>query len=307
MRAMRLSNWLKAHKVMALALAIGWVWFISRCAFALDVTQFGVLTRFGRIVQIQSEPGLHFKWPIEQVSVLDKRLQQTRPAASEYLTTDKKNLVVETLAIWRIADPRKFFESLATIADAEVRVGDALVAHTGTELGKFASSALLAPAPRPSQYPSIVADIHSGLMQALMDRYGIGVVDVRILDISLPDQNRESVFERMKAERGRIAKALRSTGELEAKKIIAAADREKIHIEMEAYAKARLIKAQGDAQASRIYAAAFGQNPRFYKFTRVLQAYEKVLDENTSLFLPSDADVLGMLHSLPVRAEGTPK
>jgi membrane protease subunit HflC len=103
----------------------------------------------------------------------------------------------------------------------------------------------------------------------------------------------------MKAERGRIAKALRSAGELEAKKIIAAADRDKTRIEMEAYAKARLLKAEGDAQAARIYAAAFGRNPRFYKFTRTLQAYEKILDESTTLFLPANAEALSVLQAHP--------
>ncbi len=297
MRAAQVREWIKGHRVITLALAIGLTGIISRCVFALDVTNFGVVTRFGRIVQVQSEPGLHFKWPYEQVIVVDKRVHQTRPPANEYLTTDKKNIVMETLATWRIADPKRFLESLANVANADVRLSDALVAETGAVLGNFASGALLAPMPNSSRYQSIVAGIRAGLMRSSMAHYGIDVLDVRILDISLPEQNKESVFERMKAERGRISKALRSAGVLEAKKIIAAADREKTHIEMEAYAKARLVKAQGDAQASRIYAGAFGQNPSFYKFTRALQAYEKVLDENTTLFLPADAEALSVLRA----------
>ncbi|MSQ60121.1 MAG: protease modulator HflC [Betaproteobacteria bacterium] len=291
MRVARIGEWIKAHKAVVLAVAAGFL--ALRCVFALDVTNFGVVTRFGRIAQVHSEPGMHFKWPHEQVTLVDKRLHQTRPPASEYLTTDKKNIVVETLAMWQVTDPRKFLESLGQTATADVRLASALVSETGAVLGNFASGALLAPVPGTSQYQKIIDGIRAGLMQ--IDKYGIGVLDVRILDISLPAQNKESVFERMKAERGRIAKALRTAGELEAKKIIAAADREKIHIEMEAYAKARLIKAQGDAQASRIYAGAFGQNPGLYKFTRTLQAYEKVLDENTTVFLPADAEALGLL------------
>ena len=293
MRAVQLSEWIKAHKVIVLALLATLV--IWRCVFALDITNFGVITRFGRIVQVHSEPGIHFKWPHEQVTLVDKRLHQTRPPASEYLTTDKKNIVLETLATWQIADPKKFLESLADTGNADLRLKGALISETGAVLGNFASSALLAPAPKPSQYQSVIDGIRAGMMKNAKAHYGIGILDVRILDISLPEQNKESVFERMKAERGRIAKALRTAGVLEAKKIIAAADREKTHIEMEAYAKARLIKAEGDAQASRIYAGAFGQNPGLYKFTRTLQAYEKVLDENTTVFLPAGAEALGLL------------
>ena len=125
--------------------------------------------------------------------------------------------------------------------------------------------------------------------------YGIEIVDVELLHLTLPEQNREHVFERMKAERGKMAKEYRTAGELQARKIVAEADRERSHIEAESYAQAQRLKAEGDAEASRIYAAAFSQNPAFYKFLRTLQAYEKFLDENTTLFLPGDAEVLRML------------
>ena len=119
--------------------------------------------------------------------------------------------------------------------------------------------------------------------------YGIELVDVDIRRLSLPELNKEHVFDRMKAERGRIAKEQRSVGEMEAKRIIAEADHQRADIAAEAYAKAQQLKAEGDAEAARTYAAAFSRDSRFYKFLRTLQAYQQFLDDKTTLFLPADA------------------
>jgi membrane protease subunit HflC len=294
-----IRRWIISHAILSTVLAAAFAGVLVRCAFTVDVTEYAIVSRFGRITRVHAEPGLRLKWPHEQVIALSRLVQHTRPPPSEYLTTDKKNVVIQMLATWRIADPRTFLETVATARQAEARLTDAMVAQTGAILGNIASTALLAPGTQSSQYEAILTRIRDSLTQFSRASYGIDVLDMRFVDISLPEQNKESVFERMKAERGRIAKALRSAGELEAKKIIAAADRDKTRIEMEAYAKARLLKAEGDAQAARIYAAAFGRNPRFYKFTRTLQAYEKILDESTTLFLPANAEALSVLQAHP--------
>jgi membrane protease subunit HflC len=126
--------------------------------------------------------------------------------------------------------------------------------------------------------------------------YGIEVVSVDIRRLYPPEQNREHVFERMKAERAKIAKENRSAGEVEAKRIVAEADHEKTRISADAAGQAERIKAEADAEASRIYAAAFEQDPRFYQFLRTLRAYDKLLDDKTTIFLPANADALRMLH-----------
>ena len=131
---------------------------------------------------------------------------------------------------------------------------------------------------------------------------GIEVVAVQLLHLTLPEQNRTPVFERMKAERGKIAKEYRTAGELLSRKIIAEADHEKTRIDAEAYAKAQRLRAEGDAEAARVYATAFSRNPGFYKFQRSLKAYEKFLDEQTTLFLPADAEVLRVLRIQPGQA-----
>src|SRR5207253_3472807 len=132
------------------------------------------------------------------------------------------------------------------------------------------------------------------------------LVDVRLRQLSLPEQNRANVFARMQAERGRIAMKYRSEGEREFKKVVAEADREKVQITAEAYREAERTKAEGDAEAARIYAEAFGRSPQLYKFRRTLQVYEKILDANTTLFLPADADILQLLGAEPKPAARSP-
>jgi modulator of FtsH protease HflC len=265
----------------------------------VDVKDYGVVTRFGKVVRVVGEPGLHLKAPFEQVVRLDKRLTHSRPAPAEYLSVDKKNIVVESLATWHIADPERFLETLATRSNADLPLADVIVGEIGAVLGKYPASSLIAPDGNARRYRGIVTEIRDRVGDFARTAYGIEIVDVELLHLSLPEQNREHVFERMKAERGKMAKEYRTFGEFQSRRIVAEADRERTHIEAESYAQAQRLKAEGDAEASRIYASAFSQNPAFYKFLRTLQAYEKFLDESTTLFLPADAEVLRMLRPQP--------
>ena len=252
--------------------------------FALDITEYGLVTRFGRVVRVLAEPGLHVVAPFDRVVRLDKRVLFFRPAPSEYLTIDKKNLGVDSLVTWRIADPVRFLAAVATPAAGEQRLSDIILAEIGAVMGRYPASVLIS-----TEVVRRVADLAG-------TAYGIDVISVDIRGLHLPELNREHVFERMRAERAKIAKENRSAGELEAKRILAEADHEKIRIDSEAAGQAERIKAEADAEASRTYAAAFSQYPGFYQFLRTLRAYDKFLDDKTTLFLPADADVLRMLH-----------
>ena len=267
--------------------------------FTVDVKEYGLVTRFGKVVRVVAEPGLHLKAPFDEVARLDKRLTSSRPAPAEYLTVDKKNLVIESLATWQIADPERFLATLATRSNADLPLADVIVGEIGAVLGKYPASSLIAPDGNAQRYRGIVLEIRERVAGFARTAYGIEIVDVELLHLSLPEQNREHVFERMKAERGKMAKEYRTFGEFQSRRIVAEADRERTHIEAESYAQAQRLKAEGDAEASRIYASAYGQNPAFYKFLRTLQAYEKFLDESTTLFLPADAEVLRMLRPQP--------
>jgi modulator of FtsH protease HflC len=263
--------------------------------FTVDVTEYGLVTRFGRVVRVVDKPGLHVTAPFDRIVRLDKRVFFLRPARSEYLTADKKNIVVESLATWRIADPERFLATLETRAAAEERLSDIVVAEIGSVMGRHPASALVSTDPAESRYRAILSEIGRGVADFARPAYGIDVVSVDLRRLSLPEQNREHVFDRMKAERARIAKENRSAGELEARKITAEADHEKTRIDAEATGHAERTRAEGDAKASGTYAAAFGQDPRFYEFLRTLRAYDKFLDDKTTLFLPAEADVLRML------------
>ena len=284
------------------------VWALVSSFVALDITEYGLVTRFGRVVRVLAEPGLHVVAPFDRVVRLDKRILFFRPASSEYLTIDKKNLGVDSLVTWRIADPVRFLAAVATPAAGEQRLSDIILAEIGAVVGRYPASVLISTDPASGNYQAIAAEVVRRVAEFARTAYGIDVVSVDIRRLHLPELNREHVFERMKAERAKIAKENRSAGELEAKRIIAEADHEKIRIDSEAAGQAERIKAEADAEASRTYAAAFEQDPGFYQFLRTLRAYDKFLDDKTTLFLPADADVLRMLHfdTQPVQVGPSP-
>jgi membrane protease subunit HflC len=265
--------------------------------FTVDVTRYGVVSRFGQIVRVVDTPGLHFKLPFERVLSVDRRLLYARPAQAEYLTSDKKNVVVRSLALWRIADPRRYLETVRTRADAEVQLADVVLSELGVVLGNYPFASFISAADGESRFEALVGEARSAVQAFALPAFGVEVVDLDVRQISLPEANQESVFERMKAERGKIAKQFRSEGERDAKRMIAEADREKTRITAEAYAEAARIKAKGEAEAMGIYADALERSPAFYKFLRTLQAYEKLLDDKTTLFLPADAEILAILRN----------
>jgi len=267
------------------------------CFVVVDVTEYGVFLRFGRVAGVARAPGLYLKrpYPFERVLRLDKRLLTFKPATAEFLSEDKKNLVLHTLVTWRIADPARFLATVGTRPVAQERLGDVVLTKVGAVVGGAPSSALISLDGHESEFERVMRRIVGQAQAEALTAYGIDLVDVRLRQLSLPEQNRANVFARMQAERGRIAMKYRSEGEREFKKVVAEADREKVQVTAEAYREAERTKAEGDAEAARIYAEAFGRNPQLYKFRRTLQVYDKILDANTTLFLPADADILQLL------------
>ena len=270
----------------------------------IDATEFGVFTRFGRIVGLATAPGLRLKWPapLERVVRVDRRLLTFMPAPAEYLSEDRKNLVVHSLVTWRTVDPVRY---LATVGDrplAQERLADIVLAAVGNVIGSHPSSAIISVDGRASRFADVMRRILDEARPRILAEYGIDLVDVRLRQLTLPEQNRANVFARMQAERGKMAMKYRSEGERELKKLVAAADRQKTRILAEAYREAERLKAEGDAQAMQIYADAFGRGPQFYKFTRTLNAYEKMLDGSTTIFLPADAEIFRILDRRPARA-----
>lgn len=274
------------------------------CLVVVDVTEHALFLRFGRVVRVVSEPGLRVKgpFPLERAVRVDKRLLSFKPSTAEFLSEDKKNLVIHSLVTWRIAEPERFLVTAGNRATAEQHLADVVLTKIGSVVGRHPATALVSLDGHASQFEQTMAQIVADARQRAIADYGIELVDVRLRQLSLPEQNRANVFARMQAERGKIAMKYRSEGERDFKKVVAEAEREKTRILAEAYREAERTKGAGDAEAMRIYAEAFDKNPQFYKFRRTLQAYEKILDGNTTVFLPADAEIFRMLGS-----DGAPK
>jgi modulator of FtsH protease HflC len=266
---------------------------LASTLFVVDQRQFGVLYSFGQIKEVITEPGLRFKLPqpFQNVVFLDRRiLTLDSPETGSIQTAEKKNLVVDWLVKWRIADAKQFIRNNsggANISTAEQRLTSVVQDALNSEVTKRTVKDVL----------STDRDkIMQGVQQRLVDdakTFGIEIVDVRIKRVDFPASVADSVYQRMKSERQQVANELRSTGGAEGEKIRADADRQRDVLVAEAYRDAQKVKGEGDAKASAIYAESFGRDPQFAQFYRSLDAYKAsfskksdvlVLDPNSSEF-----------------------
>jgi len=277
------------------ALALVALTLLYRTAFTIDETQFAVVTQFGKPVRTITTAGLKLKWPWQSLLSFEKRLMVYNPRPSEFLTRDKKNIVVDNYVAWRVADPNRFLQTVNDLTGAEMRLHDTVWAAAAAALGNTDLSALVSVRPEDVKVQDVMRQVADQSRARALDQYGIEIVDVRMKRLNLPAQNRESVFARMRSERERIAKQYRAEGEAEALKIRAEADKEKARIISEAYREAEKIRGDGDAQSTRIYAEAYSRDPKFYKLVRTLEAYKKVIDPNTTAILSSDSELLKLL------------
>jgi modulator of FtsH protease HflC len=247
---------------------------LASTLFVVDQRQFGVLYSFGQIKDVITEPGLRFKWPqpFQNVVFLDRRvLTLDSPETGSIQTAEKKNLVVDWLVKWRIADARQFIRNNTggtNTATAEDRLRSVVQDALNSEVNKRTVKDVL----------STDRDkIMQGVQQRLIDdgkTFGIEIVDVRIKRVDFPASVADSVYQRMKSERQQVANELRSTGSAEGEKIRADADRQREVLLAEAYREAQKVKGDGDAKAAALYAEAFGRDPQFAQFYRNLDAYK---------------------------------
>ncbi len=253
--------------------------------FVVDQRQFGVLYSFGQIKEVITEPGLRFKLPqpFQNVVFLDRRiLTLDSPETGSIQTAEKKNLVVDWLVKWRIADARQFIRNNAggaNIQTAEQRLTSVVQDALNSEVTKRTVKDVLS-----TDRDKIVL----GVQQRLVDdakTFGIEIVDVRIKRVDFPASVADSVYQRMKSERQQVANELRSTGGAEGEKIRADADRQRDVLIAEAYRDAQKIKGEGDAKASALYAEAFGRDAQFAQFYRSLDAYKASFNKKSDMMV----------------------
>ena len=265
-----------------------------RTFLSVKETEFVLVTQFGRPLYTIGEAGLHMKWFFQSATWFDRRLRVYNPRPSEFLTRDKKNIVVDTYVAWRIQNPDRFLQSVGDPVAAEMRLHDIVWSGLSAALGRHDLESLVAPSGK-VESSELMDNLAGFTDRAAVQQYGISVVDVRIKRLNLPEQNKQSVYARMRAERERIARQYRAEGEEQALSIRADADRQKAEILSEAYKEAEKLRGQGDAESTRIYGHAYSKNPRFYKLLRTLEAYKKVLDDKTTAVLSSDSELLKVL------------
>ncbi len=289
-------EWMKDKRYWRIAggivlLALAWLSF-----FSVRETEFVLVTQFGRPVYTVNEAGLHAKWFFRSANYFDRRLRVYNPRPSEFLTRDKKNLVIECYVAWRIEDPKTFVQTVGDPVAAEMRLHDIIWSSLSASIGNHDLDSLIATAPAALRAEDMLDDITELTDRAALDRYGIRVQDVRIKRLNLPEQNKQSVFARMRAERERIARQYRAEGEEEALRIRADADRQKEEILSAAYKEAEQLKGEGDAEATRIYSEAYSRNPRLYKLLRTLESYKKIFgDDQTTAILSSESELLKVM------------
>ena len=268
------------------------VFALAQTAFTIGEGEQGMIVQFGNPKRILQEPGLYFKLPVVQTLVrFEKRVLTTDARTAEYLTLDKKRVLVDHVSRWRIQEPLEFYRSVRDQQRAMARLDDLISARLRQETAKHNFLDFVR-----EKREEIMAVVTKDTRETAK-AFGIEVLDVRIKGLDLPQEVQASVFARMRAERERIAKRYRAEGEERAREIRAGADREREVILATAYETSQKLSGEGDAQAAAIYAQAFGRDPEFYAFTRRLQAYEKNLSTGTTLVLPPDSELLRYLQN----------
>ncbi len=259
--------------------------------FVVDEREQIVILQFGKPVRTISEPGLYMKvpFPIQEKIIFDNRLLEYDSPPEEILSKDKKTLIVDNYVRWKIVDPLQFLKTVQAIPTALSRMDDIVYSELRRELGTHDMVDIIT-----DNREAIMEVVTQASNEATMD-YGISVVDVRIRRVDLPTENEESIYARMDAERKRQANKFRSEGEEEAQKIRAATDKDKTIILADAYKEAERVRGEGDAKAVEVYADAYSADPKFYEFVRTLDAYKKVIDDKTTLVLPSDSRLFKLL------------
>lgn len=264
---------------------------LSSSMFTVHMTQNAVVLELSKPKEIITEPGLYFKIPfLQKVRYFSKQLLDNDSNPTEVITKDKKNLLVDNFTMFKIVDPLKFLETVRGERSARARLDDIIYSELRVEIGTH-------------DLHDVVTETRDSIMAKVTKEanikaaeYGIEVVEVRIKRTDLPPEVANSIFNRMRTERERIAMEYRSEGKEEATKIRAETDKEKTILVAQAYKQEQIVRGEGDAQATKIYADAFSKDQKFYTFMRSMEAYKKSLKTDTTLLMSEDSDFLGFLN-----------
>lgn len=269
---------------------------VSLVFFQVDTTENAIVTQFGNPIRVITKPGLYVKLPdpVQNVVKISNQLQVYNLPRTEFLSADKKNIMAEAYATWRVTDALTFLQNVRNLTGADIRLNDIIKSALGAALGQVDLGQLVTVDASQIRLPETLTAVKDRAA-VRTEAYGFTVTDVQLKELTFPEANLTSVFQRMRSERESIGRKFRSEGTEAAARIRAKADAEKAQILATANREAAETRGRADALAISTYAEAFGKGSEFYKFSRTLESYTKFIDENTTLILPSTSQLLRYL------------
>ncbi|HWO97785.1 MAG TPA: protease modulator HflC [Bacillus sp. (in: firmicutes)] len=263
--------------------------FLLSNIFIVKENEYKVIRQFGEVVRIESEPGLSFKIPfIQSVTSLPKYQMIYDVQEAEINTKDKKRMLVDNYAVWKIEDPKKMIATARSVVNAEAKMGEFIFSVVRSELGQLNYDEIIndEKAQRGSLNDRVTEQVNELVEKG---NYGVKVIDVRMKRTDLPPENEQSVYTRMISERETKAQEYLSMGDAQKNRIIAQTDKEVKEMLAKAHADAEVIRGQGETEAGRIYNSSYSKDPEFYELYRTLNSYVKTIDDETVIVLPADS------------------
>lgn len=257
--------------------------------YVVKENEYRIVRQFGEVVKYQNKPGIYMKIPfIQSVTTLPKNVMVYNMSEEEINTLDKKRIIIDNYAIWRVTDPKALISNARSLVNAEARMEEFIYSVIRNELGQINYENIIND--EESDRGSISENVTKKVNELLQkDNYGIQVVDVRIRRIDLPQENEESIYKRMISDRESIAQKYLSEGDAEKNRIVANTDRQVQEMLATAKKDASGIIAEGEAEAAKIYNEAFSKDPEFYQLYRTLESYKKTIGDDTVIILPSNS------------------
>ncbi|MFD2446304.1 protease modulator HflC [Bacillus sp. CGMCC 1.16607] len=290
------TNWRNYTKIgLLLIITLAILIFVVSNIFIVKEGEYRVIRQFGEVVRIEKSPGLSFKIPfIQSVTTLPKFQMTYDVSEAEINTKDKKRMIIDNYAIWRIEDPKKMISNARTVEKAESRMEEFIYSVVRAELGQLNYDEIIndEKSSRGSLNDRVTEKVNELLTQ---DNYGIVLVDVRMKRTDLPAENEQSVYTRMISERESKAQEYLSKGDADKNRIIADTDREVKEMLAKAKADAEVIRAEGEGEAAKIYNQSFSKDPSFYELYRTLESYKKTINDKSVIVLPSDSPYARLL------------
>jgi len=286
-------KWIKTGIVILITLLLLFLIFTN--IFIVKEGEYKIVRQFGEIKRVISDPGIHIKIPfIQTVTTLPKYQMTLDVEQSEINTKDKKRMIIDNYAIWKIEDPESLIINARTMESAEARMEEFVYSVVRSELGQLNYDEIINDenSSRGSLNDRVTDQVNELLKK---DQYGIVVSDVRIKRTDLPAENEQSVYTRMISERESTAQDYLSQGDAEKNKIMAETDREYQEMISKAKADAEVIRSEGEGEAAQIYNEAFSKDPEFYSLFRTLESYKKTINDQTVIILPSNSPYARLL------------